>query len=195
MSLLIDAAPTAVEIGGRDWEIRSDFRISIQFEQLMLDAAVPDDLKLGLALELYYPVPPTDPLAAAERALWFYQCGRPAGRSGKAGGHDPGRVYDYDQDDAQIYAAFMADYGIDLEACDLHWWKFRALFDGLAPDNLICRIMEWRAADVKAMKGEQRAYYRRMQKLYALRRPAAEQAKLDEIGRALMGDGNLTGLR
>lgn len=47
-----------------------------------------------------------------------------------------GRTFDYIQDASLIYAAFRQTYGIDLaeELGKLHWWKFKALFEGL-PDN------------------------------------------------------------
>lgn len=75
----------------------------------------------------------------------------------------------------------------------LHWWKFKALFDALKPDNTICKIMEWRGADTKKMKGEQKIFYQRMQRLYALPRPREEREVLDEITQALIDGRNLPG--
>ena len=55
MNLLIDYLPSSVTIGGADFKIRSDFRTSILFEQLMFDSTIEDKEKIALALELYYP--------------------------------------------------------------------------------------------------------------------------------------------
>lgn len=41
------------------------------------------------------------------------------------------RVLDYTIDAALIYAAFFEMYGIDLLECDLHYYKFLALLNGL----------------------------------------------------------------
>ncbi|MDD3231168.1 MAG: Gp15 family bacteriophage protein, partial [Oscillospiraceae bacterium] len=134
--------------------------------QLMLDRTVPDEQKLPLALNLYYPDCPPDLSAAVKQMLWFYRC--------------------------YIFAAFLADYGIDLEAIPyLHWWKYKALFDSLRVENKFCRILGYRAADTSAMKGEQRRAYERMKKLYALPRSADEQEKLDDIEEKLRHGGKL----
>lgn len=188
MSLLIDPAPLEVEIGGRPWPINSSFRVSLLFEQLMLDSTVEERDKAPLALSLYYPRQPPDLDGAVRALMWFYRCGR--GPDGPAGGQGK-RLYDYDQDDALIFAAFWEAYGLDLEAAELHWWKFRALFDALPPDCLICKVMGWRGADTGKMKGKEKEFYQKMQRLYALKRPAAEQEKLDAIAAILMDGGEL----
>ena len=192
MSLLIDPAPLAAEIGGQSWPLRTDYRVSLMFEQLMLDRTVAERDKAPLALSLYYPRQPPDLDGAVRAILWFYGCGK--GPDGPAGGAKGKRLYDYDQDDAYIFAAFWADYGIDLETADLHWWKFRALFDALRPDDLFCKIMQWRGADTSKMKGKEKEYYQKMKRLYALKKPLAEQEKLDAIANALMNGGNLSSI-
>lgn len=186
MSLLIDRSPVSVEISGRKWKINADFRTSILFEMLQMDWSVPDDLKLIRALELYYPDVPTDIPSAVEKMIWFYRCGKNP-RQNIGGGGRLVKIYDYEQDDSYIYAAFLADYGIDLESISfLHWWKFKALFDSLRSENTFCKIMEFRAADTSRMKGEQKTFYQKMKRMYALRRPKEEQDKLDEIAETLM---------
>ena len=88
----------------------------------------------------------------------------------------------------------MADYRIDLNDVEfLHWWKFRALFTGLKPDNLICKIMDYRAADLSKLKGEERKFYQKMQKQYALPVPKAEQEKCNAIAETLLISGDLSG--
>lgn len=191
MNLLIDAAPDTVMIGGQRCPIRANFRESILFEQLMLDRTVPDEQKLPLAINLYYPACPTDLSAAVEQMLWFYRCGKPQ-KPALSGGVGTERIYDYEYDDGYIFAAFLADYGIDLESVPfLHYWKYRALFESLRPENKFCRILQYRAADLHDLPDEQKRLYRRMKKLYALPRPAGEQEKMDEIADKLMHGGRL----
>lgn len=194
MSLLIDPAPLSVSIGGREWGIHADFRTSILFEQLLLDNAITEETVVQLALNLYFPTLPDDINEAAKQMVSFFRCGktpRKAKTTGQSSGNQR-RLYDYEQDDALIYAAFRADYGIDLEAVDfLHWWKFKAMFDGLRPDNAICKIMEYRGADTKRMKGEQRTFYARMQRLYALQRPQEETERADALSEVLMAGGDV----
>lgn len=191
MNLLIDTAPETVIIGGQPCPIRTDYRISILFEQLVLDRTVPDEQKLPLALNLYYPVCPPDLSAAVEQMLWFYRCGKPEQKS-FASSTDGRKIYDYEYDYGYIFAAFLADYGIDLESVSyLHWWKYKALFDSLRPENKFCKILGYRAADIRELHGDQRQLYERMKKLYALPVPADERQKLDDIEEKLRHGGKL----
>ncbi len=64
-----------------------------------------------------------------------------------------------------IFAAFMEQYKIDLlsESLNLHWYKFRALLEGLhdTPLNEVMKIRSWqpKANDTPEYKAQ-------MQKLY-----------------------------
>jgi len=42
MNMLIDLLPEYVELGGAEYPINTDFRVSILFELMMEDASVPD---------------------------------------------------------------------------------------------------------------------------------------------------------
>lgn len=194
MSLLIDPAPHSVVLNGQAWDIRTDFRIALQFESLMLDRSLAAREKVILAINLFFPKLPPSPLEALDSIRWFYACGKGDESQSDSATKAAKRIYDYDYDDAYIFAAFLSDYGIDLEAVPhLHWWKFKALFDALKPDNTICKIMEWRGADTKKMKGEQKIFYQRMQRLYALPCPREEREVLDKITQALIDGRNLPG--
>ena len=194
MSLLTEKAPLSVEIGGQYYEIDADFRNCIRFEQLMFDPQVPEDLRGVLALNLFYPEIPPDLPEAINKILWVYSATQEDNRKAPNSGRQK-RIYSLEHDADYIFAAFMADYGIDLNEIEfLHWWKFRALFSGLKPDNLICKIMEYRAADLSKLKGEQKKFYQQMQKQYALPIPQAEQEKCDAIAELLMQGGDVSAI-
>jgi hypothetical protein len=191
MNLLTDYAPRSVEIGGRFYEIDADFRNCIRFENLMFDPEIDDNSRGILALNLFYPVIPKDIPRAFQKIMRFYAAGHEDKK--RSGSGSQRQIYSFEYDANYIFAAFLADYRIDLNEIDfLHWWKFRALFEGLKPDNLICKIMEYRAADTSKMKGEEKKFYQKMQRLYALPLPKTEQDKLDKISDVLMRDGNLS---
>lgn len=191
MNLLLDLAPQSVEIGGHSYEFDADFRNCIKFESLMFDPEIDEDSRGAFALNLFYPVIPKDIPAAFQEIIRFYAAGQK--EASHSGSGSQTRIYSFEYDADYIFAAFMADYRIDLNEIEfLHWWKFRALFAGLKPDNLICKIMEYRSADTKSMKGEQKKFYEKMQRQYALPRPKAEQDKLDEISDVLMCGGNVS---
>lgn len=193
MNLLTEVAPRSIKIEGQLYEIDADFRNCIKFEQLMFDPDVPDNARGGLALNLFYPVIPQNITEAFQKVLWFYAAEQ--NEKKQHGASRQKRIYSFEADADYIFAAFLGDYGIDLNDINfLHWWKFRALFFGLKPDNLICKIMEYRATDISKMKGEERKFYQKMQREFALPVPREEQDKYDEIADALMKGGDISSL-
>ena len=175
MNILIDLLPEHVEIDGKKYPINTDFRISILFELLMQDRSILDKEKVYMALDLYYPKIPHDLVQAVDKMLWFYRCGKDdeddSVRNGSpAGSGRASMIYSFEHDAEYIYSAFLDQYGIDLQDIEhLHWWKFRALFKGLKDDNLICKIMGYRAIEITDdMSESEKKYYRKMKQIYAL---------------------------
>nr|DAX94004.1 MAG TPA: hypothetical protein [Caudoviricetes sp.] len=168
------------------------------FEILMQDSELEPKEKTVKALELYYPVVPSNLGKAVEALLWFYKCGKADNpqkqkinaRKGKT------RVYSFEYDDDYIYAAFMTQYGIDLNSIEyMHWWKFRSMFNSLTNQCEFVKIMEYRSIDLKDnMPKEQKAFYRKMKRIYALPSMDDEDKRTNAIAEALMGSGDLSGI-
>lgn len=174
MNILIDVLPKHVEIDGIEYKINTDFRIGIMFELLIQDNTLTDMEKVEIALNLYYPEIPHDPIQALEKILWFYRCGKEydaeSSQEDTEGTTQQQAIYSFEHDAEYIYAAFLDQYGIDLQDIEhLHWWKFRALFKGLKEDNLIVKIMGYRAIKIDDnMTDSEKKFYRRMKRIYAL---------------------------
>lgn len=187
MSLLIHKLPMEVNKN----IINTDFRISILFELLIQDRKVPNDLKILKALELYYPnfkaiKDYNQVVKAVEGILWFYQCGKELANSNKnENNNNHNQIYSYEFDDKYIYSAFMEQYKIDLQEIEyMHWWKFRALFDGLNEDTEIVKIMGYRSVNLSQIKDtERRNYYKKMKRLYALPDTRTLEEKETEFAR------------
>ena len=195
-SLLLDKLPTTVTIDNTIYKINSNFRVSILFELMMLDNELTEEEKITTALELYYPVIPTDLNKAIEEIIKFYSCGANSSDSKGNGSSykSYNDVYNFEYDSEYIYSAFMDQYNIDLNSINyLHWWKFKAMFKSLKDDNMIVKIMGYRSMDLSKVKDkEQKAYYRRMQKLYEIPISKDEQNKLDDITIALLSSEDLS---
>ena len=203
MNLLIDYLPSSVVIGGADFKIRSDFRTSILFEQLMFDSTIEDKEKIALALELYYPdelehINNANVDEAVEKMLWFFAGGKEKEGSTKKTSSNIKRVYDYEYDDDYIFAAFMSQYNIDLNRIKyLHWWKFKALFNCLKEDNEIVKIMQYRGVNLSKIKDkEERKRYAKLKEIYKL--PVQvnkdEKERLEAIKEALANNGDISKL-
>lgn len=198
MNILIDVLPESVMVDGEEYEIRTDFRTSMLFELLMQDNDVEPKEKTKKALKLYYPVIPGNINEAVEAILWFYRCGKEDNPQRQKMNAKKGktRVYSFEYDDDYIYAAFMTQYGIDLQDVEyMHWWKFRAMFHSLTNQNEFVKIMEYRSIEIKSdMPKEQQSFYRKMKRLHALPVEKSEDEKMNAIEKALLNGGDLTGL-
>ena len=196
-NILVDCLPRTVELGGMEVGIETNFRTSIVFEMLMLDDSVSDAEKTVIAVDLFYGDLPEGVTTeeAVDKIIWFYTCGKHKKNGTGSNGRNSGKaVYSFQHDCGYIYAAFMSQYGIDLQDVEyMHWWKFRALFDSLDEDVMFMKIMKYRAVDLtKKMSKEQKEFYQKMKKLYALPLSENEQERDDRIAQILMNGGDLS---
>lgn len=195
MSILTSKLPTSLIIGGQNYKINTDFRIGIQFENILNDKTLSDEEILNKAIELYYPIVPQDLEEAIKQMLWFYRCGKEIEEQ-KGQSKQAKEIYSFEYDADSIYSGFLDQYRIDLQEVDyLHWWKFKALFGTLKEDTDISKKMSIRAMDLNSLSKEQKEYYIKMKKIYAIPRDEDEvkaQSRLDEI---LMNGGTLSELK
>lgn len=198
-NMLIDELPRTVMISGAEVQIETNFRTGILFELMMQDDTVDDAQKIITALRMFYGDRPFNVDEAIDQILWFYSCGKEWRKDNDPdSGADDGvnRIYSYEHDDDYIYSAFLSQYGIDLQDVEyLHWWKFKSMFHGLSEDQEIVKIMGYRGMKISSkMSREQRRFYEKMQRMYALPIPDGEREKYEAITDALMNGGDLTGL-
>lgn len=198
MNLLIDELPTSVFIDGVSYEINTDYRIGIMFETMMLDSEISDADKLKKAINLFFGHNiPDDLSAAVDKIMWFYDCGKRKDNGSRRRRRkvEKKRVYDYDYDDAYIYAAFLQQYGVDLQDEFLHWWKFKAMFRSLSDNTEFVKIMGYRSIKITpSMTKSQREFYKEMQDIHALPLPQNEVDKKRAIEEALLNGGDVASI-
>lgn len=194
VNILLDYLPETVEIGGKEYFVDTDYRTFMIFEKI-ISSSERSDRKVYDTVFLFYPdEKPTDLPAALDAVLHLYRCGdtakKPA-RVRKNGNVElkPKLIYDYEYDAPYIYAAFLAQYGIDLIDIDyLHWWKFQALFKSLENHNKIVEIMGYRAADLSKIElPRERERIAQMKSLYALPQNLSFEDKVAMAGAAFGG--------
>lgn len=162
--MFFDRLPETVQIGGAKYDINSDFRTSLKFEQILFDSGLSKEDALLQGLGLYYPIRPEDEAEALNKIIWFYMCGETEPGEKK---RNEKRIYSAEHDFKYIYSAFLQQYAIDLTEADMHWWKYRALFASLN-DCMLQRIMGYRSIDIKKLPLEERKKYRSLQQAFAL---------------------------
>lgn len=190
-NLLIDTLPETVTVDGREFSIRTDFRISVMFELLIGDTELTPQQKLQQTLLLYYDEIPANGEEAIEQVLNFYGCGRQRKTSGTAKKKEiKSPIYSFEHDDGMIFAAFYDQYGIDLNEIEhLHWWKFKAMFDALKSDNEIVKIMSYRATDLSSIKDKhERNRIAKLKAIHAIPVNMTHEEKVAAAG-AIFGGG------
>lgn len=197
LNILVDLLPTTVNVGGIDYPINTDFRTSILFEQMAVDAEIENEEKWKYLLEYYYEgirITDKNINGLVEEALKFYRCDRGQLQSDNEGCKDSSnsssdKIYDFDYDDMHIYSAFLQQYSIDLQDIEyLHWWKFKAMFNGLKEDCKFCKILEYRSVNLSDIKDEeQKRHYKTMKDIYKLptKLNIEEEKRQEEITRCL----------
>lgn len=183
ISIFAGDLPDVFSIDGTDYTFHSDFREWLRFEQLMLDPDIPQGEKPELALKLIFPNCPPMSADVNQFMLWFYRCGKSAPHisKGKKDKKSTGQMYSFEYDDLYIYAAFRELYGMDLsEVSYLHWWKFKALFQGLH-DCKFTDIIGYRSAEINSKTpAERKRFLESMKELYKLPRSISEEQKIRE---------------
>lgn len=153
---------------------------------LIYDESVDNKLKCEQIFDLYFggfteDAPRTK--EALDAVLNFYRCEKRENKAAKAAAKrskQPKRIYDFESDDSYIYAAFMTQYGIDLNSIEyLHWWKFQALFSSLNSTQKISEIMSYRATDISKIKNKQeKERIATLKAVYALPNTASREDKI-----------------
>ena len=144
---LYNKLPHTVKINNREITINTDYRLFVKFE---IEMQGNDTTKaIQNVLSAFYPAFLLKNISdeMINKFLWFYKCGKEDSPKKSKGGKNT-RAFDYEIDEELIYSAFMECYGIDLSKY-MHWWKFKALFNGLNSDCEFCKVKSYRIYDGK----------------------------------------------
>lgn len=181
--------PTTVELGGAEYPINTDFRVSLQFEELVQSELDEVEL-LARAIDLYYPdeIPPHLLEEAVDKLLEFYRGNKPQEQQKES---EP--VYAYEQDKDYIYSAFLEQYKVDLyDIPYMHWWKYMAMFTSLDEKCRFMEIVGYRSIKIDSrMSKEQKKFYKTMKNKYKLPRSKRQTEEEDALVQALLAGENL----
>lgn len=196
LNLLMDILPEYVTIDGEEYFIDTNFRNGIIFEKIAF-SDIPIKNKVAQLLPIFYTEQmPRNTTVAMETIIGFYSCGvetkkdtAPQRRKNGNVVLKPKMIYDYFHDAPYIYAAFLGNYGIDLNDIEyLHWWKFHALFRGLPSSAKIVEIMGYRGTDLGRIKSKsEQERIARMKEIYALPQELSFEDKVAMAGMAFGG--------
>lgn len=200
MTYLIKGLPSTIEVNGKKVAINTDFRIRIKYEEIMLkeDEKAQNQVleAIDACLAEEFMMTNLDELESLfDGFLWFYSLGKKTDGINKIKEEDEKEseftnsslVYSFEHDWAYIYSAFMECYNINLLTANLHWWEFKALFEGLNEKCLFSRIMSFRSIQITSkMSKDEKKFYRTMKKIYALPDERTVEEKENSFARSMM---------
>ena len=160
-NILTQRFPVSLTVDGEKCYFKTDFKRWITFELALANPSLKEEEKLAIILPLCLKKLPSNLETAVKACCEFYSGDKSDTTSETNISGKP--VYSFLYDSELIYSAFMTQYKIDLACTSMHWYKFRALFKGLGPDNKFSEIMYYRSIDLSGIKdAELRGKYRKL---------------------------------
>ena len=153
---MVGRLPRRVEINGRSYAIRTDYRDILRILVAYDDPELEPKEKAFVCLTILYPevdaIPGKDYEEAYRKAVWFIDGG------GELDGDDNSsrrratrRVIDWEQDERLLFAAVNRVAGKEVRSLHyLHWWTFLGYFSEIQ-DGAYAEILRLR---VKKSKGK-----------------------------------------
>lgn len=142
--------PHSLNIGGKDYEIREDFRPVLDILSAFEDEELTEAEKIQAMIEILYPeIPPEKYLGeAAEKALWFIDCGIEQEDTPKP------RTMNWTKDASVIFPAVNKIAGFEVRSDHvIHWWTFYGWFMEIE-DGLFSQVLSVRQKIAKGKKLE-----------------------------------------
>ena len=180
-NILLDPLP-------KDWNgypIDTDFQIGIMISQCLTDDSLSDLEKFYVAAWLLFPTDCRPDNAGIGKAINWYMTDFLHDNYPEKKRNDV--VMDWDIDQWRIYAAFWAQYHIDLNRTRMHWFQFMGLLTNLE-ECAFTRVMDIRQKEITSkMSPEEKKVYRNAKKIYENKPPKddtitpEEQARINDF--------------
>ena len=139
--------PASVNIGGRDYAIRTDYRAILDIIMALNDPDLTDDDRGAVALGIFFRDElPEDLQAGIERCFWFI-----SGGDEHPGGKPAPRLVDWEKDFRWIASPINRMLGKDIRAVDMHWWTFLSYYYEIG-DCTFAQIVKIRSAKATGKK-------------------------------------------
>lgn len=142
------AYPRYVKINGVKYPINTSYKTAMQCFDVIDDESICDtERSLAVIYLLFGFIPDNDLDKFLEMAVKYLGCGEP-----QENHQARNRDMDLRQDWKYILASFAADYHIDLNKEDIHFFQFMDLIQGLTEKSVLSRVREIRNYDLNEIK-------------------------------------------
>lgn len=186
---MIGDLPKKFTVGGKEYEIRSDYRCALNIYEAFDDNELDEYEKALVCLVNIFPdyesIPEDDLQQAVEKAYWFVGGGdMPQSEPEKV------KLIDWKQDENILFPAMNKTAGFIVRECEyLHWWEFLGFF-GEIREGLFASVMNIRQkqAQGKPLEKHEKEFYRKNRNLINIKTPEDMEAEeeLNEVLDALI---------
>lgn len=175
--------PKTVDIGGKEYAIRYDFRVILEIITMLEDAELDVTDKAEALITMFYIEPPENVKAAIDACFDFIDMSKREKKKSP-------RLTDWEQDFDYIVAPVNRVLGYDCRGVEydpesntggLHWWTFLAAYMEIGGDCLYSQIVSIRdkQARKKKLEKHERDWLRRNGDLVRIKsRYSSEDEKL-----------------
>lgn len=181
---MIGSLPKSLAVGGREYEIRSDFRVALLIFEAFADPELRLDEKARVCVECLYEELPENFEEAYRQAAWFLDGGDiPKSKPLRK------KTLDWKQDESMIFSAVNKVAGREIRALDyMHWWTFLGYFSEIG-ESMLSQVLSIRTKKAKGKKLEkwEKEFYNEHRELIDIRQSysAEEQAEIDRLNKLL----------
>lgn len=190
---MIGRLPRSLEVNGKEYAIRSDFRDCLTILQCLGDPDFTYEEKMDVMLRILYvnwsEIPDDDLQTAVDKAVWFLDCGETPQEDGR---HSVQRMvlFDWGQDEQLIFAAVNHVAGKELRDCEyVHFWTFISYFHEIG-EGLFSTVIYIREKKQKGkLDKSDLEFYRKNRNLINLKKKYSkeQQEEMDRINAILNG--------
>lgn len=183
---MVGVLPTSLRIDGRDYKIRTDFRVALLIFQALNDTSLSDYAKANIYMQSLYEEIPENTEEAFKQGAWFLDGGdRPQSKQ------SPKKLIDWEQDEHIMFPAINKVAGYETRSADyVHWWTFLGFFNEVG-EGLWQQVMNIRVKKSKHKKLEkwETEFYKEhkeiidLKKKLTIKEQEEEQKWIDEINR------------
>lgn len=160
---LYETPPEYIVINGQKYNIDTDFRTWIKFQNILLSEKSNDEKTadlLAFVASLGLPF-----LEETLKAITvFFAGGEKKHKSEK----NKQPMYNFETDSPLIFSAFLTQYRIDVSSEKMHWWKFKELFSTLSSEHIISEVIWARGANTSDMDANTKKRVQTLRKAYPL---------------------------
>lgn len=163
---MIGSLPTSLEISGKEYEIRSDYRVALTIFEALEDTELADYEKAEVVIQCLYvdDIPEEVKQEALEKAVWFLDCGDEPEQN-----HIKKKpLYSWEQDEQIIFSAVNKVAGKEIRSEKyIHFWTFIGYFNeiGEGTFSTIISIRDKKNKGKKLEKWEKDFYMQNKNKI------------------------------